>query len=61
MAQWTAGQSYRDLAEFVDSIPFTETREYVEIVTRNAVIYRKLYGAQQNEPVKVAANHKHQP
>jgi soluble lytic murein transglycosylase len=61
VTQWTAGQSYRDLAEFVDSIPFTETREYVEIVTRNAVIYRKLYGGQQNEPVKLAANRKHQP
>src|SRR5262249_13906852 len=45
VAQWTAGQNYRELAEFVDSIPFTETREYVEIVTRNADIYRKLYGA----------------
>jgi soluble lytic murein transglycosylase len=41
---WTAGQNYREPAEFVDSIPFTETREYVEIVTRNADIYRKLYG-----------------
>lgn len=61
VTQWTAGQTYRELAEFVDSIPFTETREYVEIVTRNAVIYRKLYGAQQNEPVKLAANRKHQP
>ena len=61
VTQWTAGQSYRDLAEFVDSIPFTETREYVEIVTRNAVIYRKLYGAKENEPVKLAANRKHQP
>lgn len=61
VAFWTAGQSYRDLAEFVDSIPFTETREYVEIVTRNAVIYRKLYGAKENEPVKLAANRKHQP
>jgi peptidoglycan lytic transglycosylase len=45
VAQWTAGQTYREPAEFVDSIPFTETREYVEIVTRNADIYRKLYGA----------------
>jgi peptidoglycan lytic transglycosylase len=58
---WTAGQSYRDLAEFVDSIPFTETREYVEIVTRNADIYRKLYGGQKNEPVKLAATRKRQP
>ena len=47
--EWTAGQTYREPAEFVDSIPFTETREYVEIVSRNADIYRKLYGA-PNEP-----------
>jgi hypothetical protein len=36
----------------VDSIPFTETREYIEIITRNADIYRKLYGA-PNESRKV--------
>ena len=40
---WKAGQSYRELAEFVECIPFTETREYVEIVTRNRDIYQKLY------------------
>jgi peptidoglycan lytic transglycosylase len=45
VGQWTSGQNYREIAEFVDSIPFTETREYVQIVTRNAEIYRKLYGA----------------
>jgi soluble lytic murein transglycosylase len=45
VSEWTAGQTYREPAEFVDSIPFTETREYVEIVTRNADIYRKLYGS----------------
>jgi soluble lytic murein transglycosylase len=51
VAQWNEGQHYREIAEFVDSIPFTETREYVEIVTRNAAVYRKLYGAQPpNEP-----------
>jgi soluble lytic murein transglycosylase len=53
VAFWTSGQSYREPAEFVDSIPFTETREYVEIVTRNADIYRKLYGPQ---PVRGAKN-----
>ncbi len=42
---WTAGQTYRETAEFVDSIPFTETRQYVEIISRNAQIYRQLYGA----------------
>ncbi|MDR3722595.1 MAG: transglycosylase SLT domain-containing protein [Candidatus Acidoferrales bacterium] len=47
---WTSGQAYRETAEFVDSIPFTETRQYVQIVTRNADIYRRLYGAQPDEP-----------
>jgi soluble lytic murein transglycosylase len=60
VAFWTSGQSYREPAEFVDSIPFTETREYVEIVTRNADIYRKLYGTRpvrgaQNESRKAAS------
>ena len=45
VTQWTTGQTYREPAEFVDSIPFTQTREYVEIVSRNAEIYRRLYGA----------------
>ena len=55
--EWASGQTYREPAEFVDSIPFTETREYVEIVSRNAGIYRKLYGA-PDEPRKAAASHK---
>jgi soluble lytic murein transglycosylase len=64
VAFWTTGQSYREPAEFVDSIPFTETREYVEIVTRNADIYRKLYGTQpvrgaKNEPRKAATSPGH--
>jgi soluble lytic murein transglycosylase len=58
LAQWTAGQKYRDLAEFVDSIPFTETREYVELVSRNGEIYRKLYGA-PDEPRKARTRRKH--
>ena len=58
--QWNEGQHYREIAEFVDSIPFTETREYVQIVTRNAAIYRKLYGApQQNEPRQSRTRHRH--
>jgi soluble lytic murein transglycosylase len=45
---WTAGQGYRDTAEFVDSIPFTETRQYVQIIARNAEIYHRLYGPQND-------------
>jgi soluble lytic murein transglycosylase len=58
VAQWTSGQNYREIAEFVDSIPFTETREYVQIVTRNAEIYRKLYGA-SSESRPPAIHRKH--
>jgi soluble lytic murein transglycosylase len=46
VASWTAGQNYREPAEFVESIPFTETRQYVQIVARNADIYRRLYGTE---------------
>jgi soluble lytic murein transglycosylase len=28
--------------EFVESIPFTETREYVQAILRNEMIYRDL-------------------
>jgi soluble lytic murein transglycosylase len=44
VALWQSGQKYAEVPEFVESIPFTQTREYVEIVMRNAAIYRRLYG-----------------
>jgi len=42
---WQANGKYRDIAEFVESIPFTETREYVQAIQRNANVYRQLYGS----------------
>ena len=42
-AQWQRWNTYREPAEFVEAIPFTETREYVQGVLRNADIYRRLY------------------
>jgi soluble lytic murein transglycosylase len=44
VAAWHAGRNFDEPAEFVESIPFTETREYVEVVSRNAEIYRHFYG-----------------
>jgi soluble lytic murein transglycosylase len=41
---WLANGKYRDATEFVESIPFTETREYVQAVLRNATVYKRLYG-----------------
>jgi soluble lytic murein transglycosylase len=42
---WLANGPYGSLPEFVESIPFTQTREYVEAIMRNREMYRRLYGA----------------
>lgn len=44
VVEWRSNGQYRDVTEFVESIPFTETREYVQAVLRNAAVYRRLYG-----------------
>ncbi|MGC2507374.1 MAG: lytic transglycosylase domain-containing protein, partial [Candidatus Acidiferrales bacterium] len=54
VTSWTAGQTYHEPAEFVESIPFTQTRLYVQIITRNATIYRRLYGAQNANESRTA-------
>jgi soluble lytic murein transglycosylase len=43
VVEWMAWSKYREPAEFVESIPFTETRDYVQAVLRNAEMYRRLY------------------
>ncbi|GAC1420248.1 MAG: tetratricopeptide repeat protein [Acidobacteriaceae bacterium] len=43
--QWMSGGEYKDIPEFVESIPYTETREYVQAILRNREIYRALYPA----------------
>ncbi len=40
---WRRNGDFKDIDEFVESIPITETREYVQAVMRNAVMYRLLY------------------
>jgi soluble lytic murein transglycosylase len=42
--EWLGEGKYRDPQEFVESIPFTETREYVQAILRNASVYKQLYG-----------------
>jgi soluble lytic murein transglycosylase len=42
--EWLGQGTYRDPQEFVESIPFTETREYVQAIMRNASVYKQLYG-----------------
>ena len=42
---WMASGEYKDIPEFVESIPYTETREYVQAIVRNREMYRMLYPA----------------
>lgn len=54
--QWLNLASLREPLEFVETIPFTETREYVQAVLRNADMYRELYsGKHKLEPAPVYA------
>jgi soluble lytic murein transglycosylase len=40
---WLSEGGFTDSAEFVETIPFTETRNYVKIIYRNYWFYRRLY------------------
>jgi soluble lytic murein transglycosylase len=40
---WATWATYREPAEYIETIPFTETRNYIQIVLRNAHVYRRLY------------------
>jgi soluble lytic murein transglycosylase len=39
---WQASGPYSGIDEFVESIPFTQTREYVQAILRNIEIYREI-------------------
>ena len=52
---WLSGApAFREPAEWVETIPFTETRGYVQSVLRNADFYRRLYGNAPYEASPVA-------
>jgi soluble lytic murein transglycosylase len=55
---WLTWATYREPAEFIETIPFSETRNYVFAVLRNAQIYRKLYAtvAPSVQPKKTASS-----
>lgn len=41
--EWLTWGEYRERAEFIENIPFSETRTYVTAVLRNADMYRRIY------------------
>ncbi len=42
VVDWESAGPYQGMDEFVESIPFTQTREYVEAILRNEEIYRAI-------------------
>jgi soluble lytic murein transglycosylase len=49
---WLSWGDFREPAEFVETVPFSQTRGYIQTVLRNADVYRRLYGPQ---PVSTAS------
>jgi len=56
IALWKGERNYEEIPELVESIPFTQTREYVQIVLRNAEVYRMIYGPGAGPAVSAAAH-----
>jgi len=54
VADWEAAGPYTGMDEFVESIPFTQTREYVEAILRNIETYRAIDAA-SNEQSRLSA------
>ena len=55
ISAWRAERNYEEIPELVESIPFTETRDYVQIVLRNAEVYRMIYGSSVPAPPTATA------
>jgi soluble lytic murein transglycosylase len=56
VTDWRGAGTYTGIDEFVESIPFTETRDYVQAILRNEEMYREL-----NRQAAVAAAPAHAP
>lgn len=54
VADWQAAGPYSGMDEFVESIPFTQTREYVEAILRNIEMYKEIDAAAGNRPAAVS-------
>jgi soluble lytic murein transglycosylase len=55
---WQAAGPYQGMDEFVESIPFTQTREYVEAIERNIETYKSIdeYAASQGRAAAQTAH-----
>ncbi len=51
---WTAQRGETSAEEFIETIPFTETRQYVMIILANREHYRRIYGLGKAAPGPVS-------
>jgi soluble lytic murein transglycosylase len=56
--QWLKDANFREPLEFIESVPFNETREYIQAVLRNADIYRELYAGKPAAPAQLITSTK---
>ena len=61
VTDWQAIGKYHGMDEFVESIPFTETRDYVQAIVRNEAIYRELNGRRPPAQASTVAQQKALP
>jgi soluble lytic murein transglycosylase len=52
---WTAARPEIDAEEFIESIPFTETRNYVMVLLASRQHYRRLYALSAQHPARVGS------
>ena len=58
VVDWQSAGPYRGIDEFVESIPFTQTRDYVQAILRNVEMYRSIdTAARQQAKTGVASAH----
>jgi len=50
--EWLTWAHYQEPAEFIETIPITETRTYIQAVLRNAWLYRRIYKASVDGSIK---------
>jgi soluble lytic murein transglycosylase len=43
---WSSWGEFREPAEFIETVPFAETRNYIQTVLRNADTYRRIYSSE---------------
>ena len=43
VSTWSTWAEFREPSEFIETVPFAQTRDYVQIILRNADIYHRVY------------------